>query len=174
MADLARPLFGSMIGVVFGVVFFVANAGAFGTPGALIVRVAGIVIGVALLIRIIQLRRRVTVTPDTLGFGRGYWYVVLGEVVLLFAGVLVINRVLHHPEASVAWVAVVVGVHFVVLARVWREALFTVLGVVMTVLGVLGIVLAVTTDSALAVAAVAGLGSGLALFAAASRPLFAQ
>lgn len=172
MADLARPLFGSMIGVVFGVVFFVANAGPFGTPGALIVRVAGIAIGIALLIRIIQLRKRVTVTPDALGFGRGYWFVVLGEVVLLFAGVLLINRVLDHPEAAVAWVAVVVGVHFIVLARIWREALFTALGAVMTALGVIGIVLAITTDSAVAVAAVAGLGSGLALFAAASRPLF--
>jgi hypothetical protein len=174
MSDLARPLFGSMIGVVFGVVFFVANAGPFGTPGSIIVRVIGIVIGLALLIRIVQARRRITVTPDALGFGRGYWFVVLGEVVLLFAGVLVINRVLDHPEASVAWVAVVVGVHFIVLARVWRESLFTVLGVVMTVLGLAGIVLAVTTGSAVAVAAVAGIGSGLALFAAASRPLFAR
>ena len=174
MSDLARPLFGSMIGVVFGVVFFVANAGPFGTPGALVVRVVGIAIGVALLVRIIQLRRRVTVTPDSLGFGRGYWFVVLGEVVLLFGGVLVINRVLHHPEASVAWVAVVVGVHFVVLGRIWRESLFTLLGVVMTVLGVVGVVLAVTTSSAVAVAAVAGLGSGLALFAASARPLLAR
>jgi hypothetical protein len=174
VTDLARPLFGSMIGVVFGVVFFVANAGPFGTPGSIIVRVLGIVIGIALLIRIVQARRKITVTPDALGFGRGYWFVVLGEVVLLFAGVLVINRVLHHSEASVAWVAVVVGVHFLVLARVWQEALFTVLGGVMTALGIIGIVLAVTTDSAVAVAIVAGLGSGIALFAAASRPLFAR
>ena len=174
MTDLARALFGSIIGVVFGVVFFLANAGPFGTPGSIIVRVAGVLIGVALLIRILQLRRGVTVTDDALGFGRSYWYVVLAEVILLFGGVVVINRVLDHPEASVAWVAVVVGVHFLVLARVWAERIFTVLGGVMTALGVIGIVLALTTHSALAVAAVAGLGSGLALFAAAARPLFAR
>ncbi len=68
---------------------------------------------------------------------RRYWLVVL-EAGALFGGLAVVNGVLHRTAVSVAWVALVVGVHFFGLARIWRMPLYHWLGAAMTVLGLSG------------------------------------
>ncbi|MEV4377053.1 hypothetical protein [Streptosporangium sp. NPDC049644] len=51
----------------------------------------------------------------------------------------------ERPEqTNVAWVTFVVGVHFVALAPVWKDWSIAVPGVVLTLLGVAGLVLAAT------------------------------
>ncbi|WP_203885918.1 hypothetical protein [Planotetraspora kaengkrachanensis] len=102
--------------------------------------------------------------PAASMFTRGYWLVVVAEAVLLYGG-LQVFRVLEWPEqANVAWIALVVGVHFIVLAPVWKQWSIAVPGVVLTLLGVVGLVM--TATSAVAwVPFVSGVLSGVFLLA---------
>lgn len=50
------------------------------------------------------------------------------EVLAIFGGLALLNGALDAPRAAVAWVSTVVGVHFLALAVLWRQRLFTVLG----------------------------------------------
>ncbi len=102
---------------------------------------------------------------------RRYWLILVLEVVALFGGLAVINNVLHRTAVSVAWVALVVGVHFFGLARVWRMPLYHWLGAAMTLLGVAGFLVHALGGTAATVALVAGVGSGVALYAAVGAAL---
>ncbi|GAB3161014.1 hypothetical protein GCM10027161_69710 [Microbispora hainanensis] len=110
-------------------------------------------------------------------FGLGFAVVVVIEAVALFGGIAVL-RALGRPEASnVAWIALVVGVHFVALGPIWRDRTIMVPGAVLTALGVAGLVM--TATSAVAwVPVVSGVLSGVTLLAgclsAAGRGLAAQ
>jgi len=66
---------------------------------------------------------------------------------------------------------VVVGVHFFGLAWIWHMPLYSWLGAVMTVLGLAGFLIYALGGSAAMVALVAGVGSGVALFAAVAAAL---
>jgi hypothetical protein len=96
--------------------------------------------------------------------GRRYWNIVGLEGLALFGGLVVVNGVLGRPEFAVPWIALVVGVHFVVLAQAWRISLYRWLGVVQTVLGLTGFVLAATGAALSTVNLVAGVLSGAALY----------
>jgi hypothetical protein len=63
----------------------------------------------------------------------------------------------------VAWIAFVVGVHFLGLGTLWRAAVFHVLGAVLTVLGLAGFGLHLAGASSASVALVSGIASGVAL-----------
>jgi hypothetical protein len=163
------PVTGSLIATSFGLVFVIVNSGALPAPWPLVIRSAGALAAAALVVATFRVAR---VSPPPLAPGgrgfasRGYWVIVAAEVVALFGGLILLARILHHPEMGVAWVAVVVGLHFLALARLWRMPMFTVLGVVMTALGLAGFVLAGSGVSSAAVELVSGVGSGIALFAA--------
>jgi uncharacterized membrane protein len=94
------------------------------------------------------------------------WLIVALEAGALFGGLVVINGVLHHSAVSVAWVALVVGVHFFGLARIWRMPLYHWLGAAMTILGLTGFLIDALGGTAAIVGLVAGVGSGMALYAA--------
>lgn len=158
---------GSGIALIFGLVFVEANSG--GLPGswAAIVRIAGVVVA-ALLAVAVALVVKKGAAPGVEGGGfndRRYWNIVGVEALALFGGLAIINNVFERPEFAVPWIAFVVGVHFVVLARAWKLNLFLPLGVVQAVLGVVGFVLAGSGVATGTVDAVAGVGSGVALFA---------
>ncbi|MGW4705294.1 hypothetical protein, partial [Streptomyces sp. NPDC004285] len=116
---------GRIIGASFGLVFVQASAGSLPTAVAVPLRV----LALAAFLRVAVLGRRggtapapaPTVPGPGTGFGRRYWYVVAAEVLGLVAGLLVIARVLHVPQAAVGWIALVVGVHFSGLAVAWRR-----------------------------------------------------
>jgi hypothetical protein len=159
---------GSLVGTVFGLVFVEVNSG--GLPGdwPLIVRIAGAVVALGLLAGIVRTARRAPGAGDQdhRGFAdRRYWTIVGIEGIALMGGLFVLNAVFGRPEFAVAWIAVVVGVHFVGLAKLWHMDLYLVLGGVMTALGVLGFVIGATGGSAGTVGVVSGVGSGVALFA---------
>ncbi|GAA3139464.1 hypothetical protein GCM10010466_33260 [Planomonospora alba] len=80
-------------------------------------------------------------------FGKGYVVIVVAEVVLLFGGIAVLGALDRPQETNVAWIALVVGVHFVALGPVWKNRSIMLPGAVLTVLGLAG--LAVTSTSAL-------------------------
>ena len=59
-------------------------------------------------------------------------------------GLAVLNGRLHAPQAAVTWVSLVVGVHFLALAVLWKLAFFHWLGAAIALCGAVGLVLAAT------------------------------
>ena len=155
---------GITIGTAFGLVFVLVNAGALPAPWPLLLRMAGVLafVGVQLALRSAA-RRPAPVREGGGGFTRGYWAVVAVEVVALVAGVQVLARVLDAPEAGVAWVALVVGLHFHALAVAWRTASLHVLGAALSVCGLAGLALAPLGSSEAAIATVGGVVPGFVL-----------
>ncbi|MBY6367273.1 hypothetical protein [Rhodococcoides corynebacterioides] len=158
---LAPQHLGSLIGAAFGLVFVLVNSASSPT----VVRAALVVVAVAataaVLVGIARGPEPAT-PPSVRPFGRGYWAVVAAEVVAIVIGVRVVAAA-GHPQAGVAWVATVVGIHFVVLAVLWRLRLFHVLGGALTALGVAGLALAFAGAPAVATDLTAGVGSGVVL-----------
>jgi hypothetical protein len=156
-----------LIGGVFGFVYLAINAGSLPAPAALATRVTA----VAAFAGLLALLRRVRVarpgeTPARAGFGRGYWLVVAGEIVAGLAGVIALNGPVGAPQAVVAWVTLVVGVHFYALGAVWRLASYAWLATAVAACGAAGLALAAHGASTTAIATVAGIGPGAILLAA--------
>jgi hypothetical protein len=161
---------GLTIGSAFGLVFVLVNAGALPSPWPLLLRIGGVVafVGVQLALRQAARRPAAERTHGGGGFTRGYWLIAAVEVVALVAGVQVLARVLDVPEAGVAWVSLVVGVHFNALAVVWRESSLHVLGAALTACGVAGLALAAVGADEAPIAAVGGVVPGFVLLAGAA------
>ncbi|MBB5965669.1 hypothetical protein [Planomonospora venezuelensis] len=169
---------GMLIGAVFGTVFVVVNAnspldataGAI-LRGAAVLGLAGVVVMWFLAVRRIKTGAVRAAGPDTTGpgaagrfFGLRYAFIVAAEAVLLFGGIAVL-RVWERPEqTNVAWIAFVVGVHFVALAPVWGQRSILVVGVVLALLGTAGLIMAATSAVAW-VPFVSGVLSGAVLLA---------
>ena len=164
-------LTGGLVGAVFGLVFIEANSGELPRTWQLVARVGGAVVFVLLLIGIRRARRAEEAGEPASGtaFGRGYWLIVAAEAAALVGGLIVINVVVGAHELAVAWIALVVGVHFFALGILWKAGVFHVLGTTLTVLGIAGFALHAAGASALAVALVSGVASGIVLDLAAAR-----
>ena len=164
----ARRMVGPIIGVVFGLVFVLVNSGPLPSPWPIVLRVAGVVVAILLAVKIVGVLRRPGggAEQEPNRFDRNYRLIVAAEVVGLFGGLAIINGVLGAGEFGIAWIAVVVGVHFFGLGAIWRSVPLHVLAATLTALGILGAVLGLLTGSAAVIAGVAGVGSGAALFTA--------
>ncbi|GAA4939727.1 hypothetical protein GCM10023224_21590 [Streptomonospora halophila] len=149
-----RRLAGILIGCVFGAVFVFVNSGAPMGPGLVAFARAAAVLALAAAAVPAVLAARSTAadrSPDAPGagsaggrpamFGRGYAAVVAAEAVLLFGGFPALHALGAPAEANVAWIALIVGLHFAALAAVWREASVLVPGVGLTLLGAAGFAL---------------------------------
>lgn len=162
---MTRDRTGRIIGASFGLFFVQANAGALPTRIGTPLRV----LAAAAFVALVVFGGRGSGTGSTerttggAGFGRRYWYVVAAEVAGLAAGLVVISRVLHAPQAAVGWIAFVVGVHFFGLAAAWRRPELHVLGAALTACGTGGLALAALGAPAAAVATVAGILPGVLL-----------
>ncbi|MFC3979849.1 hypothetical protein [Streptosporangium jomthongense] len=97
-------------------------------------------------------------------FGRGYLIVVAVEVLALFGGLRLLAALGAPTEVNVAWVAIIVGVHFVALAPVWKDGTIAVPGVALTLLGIAGFLMA-WAGSLPWVPIVSGVASGAVLLA---------
>ncbi|MFD8702122.1 hypothetical protein ACFV1W_05760 [Kitasatospora sp. NPDC059648] len=167
-----RDQLGRLIGSGFGLVFVEANAGALPTGVAVPLRAVGVAVFLAL---VLLGRRRPQAAAESGGeprgepggasFGGRYWLVVVAEVVAIAVGLAVINKVLHTPQATVGWIALVIGVHFFGLAVAWQRPALRLLGAGMAACGALGMVLAFCGAPAAVVALVAGIVPGAMLFA---------
>ena len=161
---------GSLIAAVFGAVYVVVNSGPLPDPVSAALRVAAVLGFLAVVVAI--LRAPSYDGPPGVGFPRAYWVVVVVEFLALFVGSRVVSGPLGHPEAGVAWVSVVVGAHFFLLAVIFRARFFHLLGATITACGLAGLALAFATPGgpdhatgAAAVAVVAGVLPGLVLLA---------
>ncbi|MDQ6873987.1 MAG: hypothetical protein M3042_02840 [Actinomycetota bacterium] len=162
-----RVKMGARIGAAFGLVYVLVNTIGLPQPAAVILRA----LGIAAFVGVIILARRTALPADAgaarAGFGRGYWLVVAAEVVAGVAGAVVLLRVLKQPHALVAWISLVVGVHFFGLSVVWRAPFYRWLGAAITLCGVAGLVAAASSSSRVTIATIAGVGPGLLLLGAA-------
>ncbi len=190
--DARGALTGGLVGVGFGLVFVLVNSAGLG-GWTTVLRVAAVVVAVVV---VVDLVRRLgpaagpggpaaasdpTEATDPIGatgpaarrvgpWSRGYLLVVAAEAVALFGGVQVVVRLLDAPRYAIAWVAFVVGVHFVGLALLWRVRRFHLLAAAMVGLAVVAVVAGAAGASDAVVRLVAGVGSGVVLlvFAATS------
>ena len=162
---------GSFIGGVFGLIYVEVNAGVLAAPAAAAVRIAGAVAFAGLLALLAV--RRGSGAPATAaargGFGPRYWLVVAAEVAAIVAGSALLNGPFDRPRAVVAWVSVVVGVHFAALAVVWRVSLFRWLGAAIALAGVASLAAAGFGASSAVIATVGGVLPGALLLAAGYR-----
>ncbi|WP_086826236.1 hypothetical protein [Allokutzneria sp. NRRL B-24872] len=158
---MRQQAIGTLIGATGGTAFVLVNAGA---PLSDTLTTVARVLGVALLVAVLAVTFRQREKPATAsgGFTKGYWFVVLAEVVALFGGFQVLRALDAPPQANVAWVAVVVGLHFVAFVLVWRTWTIAVPGVILAVLGGIGLAMAWTSAVAW-VPVVSGVLSGLTL-----------
>jgi hypothetical protein len=165
-ARLDPQRLGSLIAAVFGLVYVMANSGPLPQGVALTLQVVAVLVFLALVVAIV--RRRSFALPDESargGFKRGYWAVVGTEVVAIAAGIALLNGPLGAPYVSVAWISLVVGLHFFALARVWHEPLFGCLGGPIALCGLVGLAAAAFGASAALIAVAAGMVPAALLFA---------
>ncbi|ROO89185.1 hypothetical protein EDD29_6872 [Actinocorallia herbida] len=155
---------GVLVGAVFGLVWVEVNAGAAGAPVDLVLRIGGAVVFLAVLGGLWRARK--TPAPDEAGrpgFGPGYRLVLAVELAAFLGGNALLNGPLDLPDAVPAWIAFVVGAHFVALARVWREPSIGWVGGAAAVLGAVGVAMAAAGASGDAVALTSGVGTGIVL-----------
>ena len=160
---------GSVVAVTFGTVFVLANSGGLPAPWPLVIRVIGLLVAALLVVGLVlAVRSGSSVPPASASsfLDHRYWLIVALEAGALFGGLAVINGVLHGKAVSVAWVALVVGVHFFGLARIWHMPPYYWLGAAMALLSLAGFLIYALGGSAAIVGLVAGVGSGTALYAA--------
>lgn len=163
---------GAFIPVVLGLVFIEANSGQLQRDWQVVVQPVGVLAAAALIIAIARARRAAgaeQAAAGRLAFSRGYWVIVAIEVAALLAGLIVINAVFGVHELYVPWIALVVGVHFFGLGRIWDTGWLHVLGAVVAVLGAAGFVLYAAGAPNVVVALVSGVSSGAALYLAVAR-----
>jgi hypothetical protein len=158
---------GVLIGATFGLAFIVINAGTLPTGVAFTVRILGVA-GYLGLIGLMASSHASAPDPSSdrsppAMFGRGYWMIVLAEVAAGMAGLIVINGLLDHPDAGVAWIALVVGLHFIGLAAIWHEPSVGWLGAAIALCGLAGLLLAAADASEATIATVGGIIPGVLL-----------
>lgn len=161
---------GSLIAAGFGAVYVAVNTGSM-PPGVQWPLRA--VAAAALCAVLVGASRRLAGRQPAAGrsdgpvFQRAFWLVVCVEAVLIFGGVRILAGPLATPEAGVAWVSVVVGLHFFALARIFDQAFFNLLGAAISLCGVAALILAFTGAGLPSVDLVGGVAPGLLLLASA-------
>lgn len=161
---------GSFIGALFGLVYVVVNSGPLPAAAQWPLRALGVLGFVGAVSAVLSRRGRSPSHPDSSApqarvFSRSYWLVVLAEAVALFGGVRVLSGPLALPEAGVAWVSLVVGVHFFALALVFGQRFFHLLGAVIATCGAVGFGLVLAGAREASVSLVGGVLPGVTLLA---------
>ena len=151
-----------VITTVFGFIYIMANAQLLPASEATPIRVIGILAAAGLLI---GLPRPDRADPPGVGFSRAYWLIVAAEVIAGVGGLIVLNDMLGIHDASIAWISVVVGVHFFGFYVIWRLPVMVWIGAAISVCGALGLVAAGMDRSAALIALVAGIVPGALLLA---------
>jgi hypothetical protein len=155
---------GLLIGAVLGLVFVLVNSATLPTGIATVLRVAGIAVFLLVLVAIRRPSRPAAADgAGGMGFGPGYWLVVGAEVIAIVVGVRLLSGPLDVPDAGVAWVALVVGLHFVALAVVWGQPSFHWLGGSIALCGAVGLALGFAGSPTAAVHTVGGVLPGALL-----------
>ncbi|WP_030415968.1 hypothetical protein [Streptomyces sp. NRRL S-1448] len=166
---MLQRMSGVFIGALFGTVFVVANAHDPLSPAVgVTLRVVAVLTFAGLLALALLAGRRGRAVLDGDGAPRADWFrgkfgfVVAAEAVLLVGGRLALRAAGAPDETAVAWIALIVGLHFMALAAVWQRRSVAVPGTALTALGVAGLGMA-ATRAVVWVPFVSGVLSGVAL-----------
>lgn len=140
---------GFLVGGGFGTAFVLANSGPPLDPAvALVLRVLAVAALVAVVALVVALERGPAQEPGPndprMRFGAFFGAVLVVEAVALFGGIQVLRFLDAPMQANVAWIALVVGLHFFPLARHWRIRALGYAAAFMTVLGLAGLAMAFT------------------------------
>ncbi|MEO7060190.1 MAG: hypothetical protein ABI083_10740 [Lapillicoccus sp.] len=157
---------GSLIGCCGGLAFYLINAGPLSGSWPLVVQILGVVLFVVVVGLVLRARVIGHGGEPTRGQLRAYGWTVIGEVAAIFIGSRVLVAVSDRTTVSLPWVAVVLGVHFVIFAPIFKEPVFAWFGVPIAVLGVVGLGLALADTGAATIGVVAGIIPGTIMFAA--------
>jgi hypothetical protein len=176
--DDAEALVGAMLAGAFGLAWALWGAAGVAGSAAVIIRVVGIVIGLLILGCSVWLRRsirREDRSAEVMGrkggsgsmfSSAGYRLVVGLEVIGLFGGGALLGAT-GHSEYTIAWYASVVGIHFLVLGRLYWAG-FYLLGAALIAAGFVGAIVGLAGGSSSAVKATSGLVAATSLFTAGS------
>jgi hypothetical protein len=121
---------GALIGGTFGAVFVLADANTpLGDVAAAVFRIGAVGGLLGLYLGAARTRRHHARRPagswaDTEGlnlFARRYWLIVAGELALIGIGLGALGALGAPQQANVAWIALIVGLHFIAfrVADVW-------------------------------------------------------
>lgn len=159
-------LTGAVISGIFGIGW--AEWGASGLSGnpSKAVRIVGIVIGAIIVARSAQRRRSAPSRSESMFAARGYRLVVVGEVVAIAVGAAILSATGHSGYVC-AWVAAVVGVHFLAFGHLF-DPFFGWLGAALIIAALAGTAIGVAAGGGTdGVEATTGLIAATSLFAAA-------
>jgi hypothetical protein len=148
-----QRLIGLLVGAVFGMLFVAINANEpLPSLAGTLLRVAAVLALMFVIFVYVTAGKMIRTGAVPQGgqaggpmFGRAYLVIVAVEVVLLFGGLPVLGALGVPEQVNVAWIAFVVGAHFIALAPVWKAPSMLVPGVAPTVLGIAGFVMAGTS-----------------------------
>lgn len=137
-----------VVGGTFGLIFVLVNAGdplPFWLVTAL--QIAAIVGYIAMFV-LSQLGLKRHGRPEggagRQPYGSGFWITVVVEFALIFGGLYARGQTSLPPQTNVAWIALIVGLHFVVFWKVGWDVSIAVPGFILTVLGLVGLGLVFT------------------------------
>jgi hypothetical protein len=162
---------GSIIGAVFGIVYIEVNASSLPVTLMLILRILGAAVFLLVLISMWLEGPQPSMAHEEppVGLDARFWLIVALEAAGIVAGSAVL-RAVGLGSATVAWVSVVVGIHFLALAAVWRVSVFRPLGTAIALCGASAIAAATVGAGAAWVGILGGvLPGGLLLYAATRR-----
>ena len=162
-----RTALGSLVGAVGGLTFVLGNAGGLPDGWPWPVRALGLLAFLAVLwfavVRVWDVRDPTPPAPRAV---RTYGLSVVGMLLLFPIGNLLL-RAGGRPELTLPWVVLVVGAHFLPMARAFRVPVLRAVGLALMAVAVLGAVLVLTLGPGWPVSATA-VAAGSALLAAAS------
>lgn len=135
---------GALIGLVGGLFFVVLNGPVLPVPWPTVVIAVGVVLFLFTIRTVLRTR------PDPAAYRpderqmQAFWITVGLEAAAIFGGAFVIVRVLGRPDASLPWISLVLGLHWLVFHRVFGEPVFLWLGWFTLTCGVMGMLAAIT------------------------------
>ena len=124
--DARGALIGALVMAGFAIAWVAWGGGALSGSAATAVTVGGLVVGVLLIVAAVrQLRRSPPGSGTSMVGSRRYWTLVGAEAIAIAAGAAILGRS-DHARYIAAWVAAVVGAHFVAFGRMFWGGFFVV------------------------------------------------
>lgn len=163
LSNSHRRLTGSVLAAIAGVLLVELTTGSVSPVPHVVLRAVGLAEFAALVVTVYLVRAALPPQPQAhRAVPPAYWLLVAAQMALFGLGLLLGREVLHIHHGVVAWICVVVGLHFVGFAGLCASSLLRWLGAAVVASGTVGLVLA-ARDASSATVAVTGVVAGFLL-----------